>query len=302
MASGYEFQHGELVVRGYSAAGEETYLTLPHMNVGFDFGRAPRDVLAVDHVFLTHGHMDHAAGLAYYFSQRMFIDNAPGHAYIPQPLVAPVQEMLRIWGDIDGHTPPANVHGVAPGDDIQVQRDLIVRVFEVEHLCRGRAGERFNALGFSVINIRNKLKPEHQGLMGPQLVELKQRGVEITTRVEHPLVTYCGDTGPGAFLELDFVRRSQILLLECTFIDMEHRERARAGRHMHLGDIARIVPQLENQRIVLTHLTRRTGIHDAKRALRAVLNPADRERVSFLAEHRRQRTRTLTPKPSEAQP
>ena len=52
---------------------------------------------------------------------------------------------------------------------------------------------------------------------------------DITRRVEMPLVTYCGDTGPGSFLALDHVRTSRILLLECTFVDDEHRERARAG-------------------------------------------------------------------------
>lgn len=271
---------------GHSLAGEETFLILPLHNVGFDVGRCPREVLTVDHIFLSHGHMDHAAGAAYYFSQRMFIDNAPGHLYAPAPLVGPLEELLRLWGRIDGREPPAHLHAAEPGVDIEVRRGLLMRPFEVNHACRsGRT--RFNALGFTLIEVRQKLKDEYQGLMGPQIVELKKKGVEVTRRVEMPLVTYTGDTGPGDFLSLDYVRQSKLLLMECTFVDPEHIERARAGNHMHVGYLRDIIPDLANERIVLTHLTRRTPLHIAKKALQRELGGADLSRVSFLAEHRR---------------
>ena len=32
----------------------------------------------IDNLCLTHGHMDHAAGVAYYLSQRHFVGNSPG--------------------------------------------------------------------------------------------------------------------------------------------------------------------------------------------------------------------------------
>ncbi|MBN2446238.1 MAG: MBL fold metallo-hydrolase [Phycisphaerae bacterium] len=266
---------------------------LPELNVGFDFGRAPRELLSIDHVFLSHGHTDHAAGVAYYFSQRMFVDNAPGHAYVPGPLVAPLENLLTLWGDIDGQIPPGHIHAVEPGTDVTVRRDLIVRPFEVCHACRSRRS-RFQALGFSVIEVRRKLKDEYQGLHGPQIVELKNQGIDVTRRVELPLVTYCGDTGPGDFLSLDHVRKSKVLLLECTFVDPEHRERARAGNHIHVADLPDIYPKLDNERIVLTHLTRRTNLRDAKTALVEHLGEEALERVSFLGEHRRPRRRRPT--------
>jgi len=52
--------------------GEETVVALPTLDVCFDVGKAPDQVLAINHVLLTHGHMDHAAGIAYYCSQRIF--------------------------------------------------------------------------------------------------------------------------------------------------------------------------------------------------------------------------------------
>ena len=288
MAATAEILHDGLRVLGYSAAGEETWFALPEFDVAFDLGRAPRELLSINHVCLSHGHMDHAAGIAYYFSQRMFIDNAPGHLYAPAPLVEPIRDLLRIWRDIDGQEPAAHLHAVEPDRDIELRRGLIVRPFEVNHTCRGRAG-RFQALGYTLIEVRQKLKDEFHDLMGPQIVELKKKGVEVTRRVEMPLVTYCGDTGPGRFFEREEVRRSKILLLECTFVEAGHRERARAGNHLHVDDLGDIVRKLDNERIVLVHLTRRTSLSQARAAVTEKLGADAAQRVTFLAEHRRRR-------------
>ena len=281
-----EFEHDGVRILGYSQAGEESYIVAPEMNLGFDIGRAPRETLAVDNILLTHGHMDHAAGLAYYCSQRMFIDAAPGTIYAPEPLVAPINKLMSVWGEIDGHIPPGEIRVAQPGVDIQLRRDLIARPFLVNHPGRGRRGV-IHALGYSIIEVRKKLKDDYLDLTGPQIVELKKKGVEITRRVEIPLLTTTGDTGPGDFLDHDHVRKSRILLLECTFVDPDHRDRARAGNHMHLIDLRDIIPQLENERIVLTHLTRRTPLHEARDALRREFGDQTDERITFLMQHTR---------------
>ncbi len=287
-----EFVHDEIRILGRSVAGEESWYALPELNVGFEFGRAPQEIVSIDHIFLSHGHMDHAAGVAYYFAQRLFIDNEPGHLYLPHPLVQPVRDLLAIWGSIDGNEPPGHVEAAVAGFDIAVRRDLVVRPFEVNHPCRTRNRTAVTALGFAVIDVRKKLLDEFHGLSGPELVELKKKGVEITRRVEVPLVAYCGDTAPGDFLGLDYVRDARVLLLECTFIDPDHVGRARAGNHMHITDLRRVLPTLRNERILLTHLTRRTFLLDAREALRRELDEADQARVSFLMEHRKRRKRS----------
>lgn len=282
-----EFDHNGIRLLGFSLAGEESFVVAPELNVAFDVGRGARELISVDNVLLTHGHMDHAAGLAYYFAQRDFVDNAPGRLYAPEPLVEPIRELLRVWGRIDGHEPRALIESASPGADIELRRNLLARPFAVSHPC-GRWGRNAgSALGYCVLEVRQKLKPEYDGLPGPRLVALKEQGVEITRRVELPLVSYCGDTGPGAFLELDYVRDSRVLVMECTFVDDEDKARAADGHHMHVSDLAEIVPKLRNERIVLTHLTRRSPVADARRAVRAVVGEAQMERISFLMEHRR---------------
>jgi len=290
-----EIEHGGIRILGSSLAGEETFFVLPELNIGFDVGRCQRPVLGVDNIFLTHGHMDHAAGVAYYFSQRMFIDNAPGTVFVPEGLVEPIRRLLRAWADIDGHEPPANIQPAYPGQDIPLRRDLVVRPFLVNHPCRRHDRSVVHALGYAAIEVRQKLLEDYQGLSGPELVELKARGVSITRRVEIPLVAYCGDTAPGSFLELDYVRNSKVLLLECTFLAPDHHERAEAGFHMHVSYLRDILPKLANERIVLAHLSRRTSVVEARRLLEHELGDRMDERVCFLMEHRRRGGKRRSP-------
>ncbi|MGH7176818.1 MAG: MBL fold metallo-hydrolase, partial [Tepidisphaeraceae bacterium] len=73
-----KLRFGALHVIGYSVAGEETVVQVPELNVCFDIGRAPHFALTSDIICLTHGHMDHVAGLGYYLSQRHFQGMKPG--------------------------------------------------------------------------------------------------------------------------------------------------------------------------------------------------------------------------------
>ena len=68
------------------------------------------------------------------------------------------------------------------------------------------------SIGYSVIERRHKLKPEYADHSGPQLVALKEQGVEITRELELPLVAFCGDTATGDFLDLDWVRNASVLV------------------------------------------------------------------------------------------
>lgn len=267
---------GSLEVHGYSLAGEETVITVPDLNVAFDFGRSPRELVTIDHVCLSHGHMDHSAGVGYYFSQRHFLGNAAGTAIMHAHLVPAVKNLLRAWAEVEGHPSPAKLVGLLPDQFCSIRKDLIVRAFAVRH-----AGD---CLGFSVIEVRHKLKSEYAGLTGPQLVELKRKGIAIQNRVEMPRVAYCGDTAPGPFLDRDDVRNAEILILECTFLDDDHADRAKMGNHIHVRELPDALRNINSPHIVLSHMTRRTPLKQARAVLREVLSDSIFERVTILME------------------
>lgn len=253
----------EMDIIGYSVAGEETVVAIPQLDVCFDIGKAPDQVISIKNVLLTHGHMDHAAGLAYYLSHRNFCGQKPGTILAPANLIEPIREIIGAWSRLDGNKLPANLVGVRPGDEHQIKPNLFVRVFPTKH-SKG-------SVGYSVIERRKKLKPEYKQLTGPQIVELKKQGVEIDYPLEIPIVTYLGDTQYVDFSQLKYVAESRLLIIECTFYEVDHAGRAEAGRHMHINEFAELIEKMNNEYIVITHTTRRTPIRQIRKILKEIL-------------------------------
>ncbi|MBN1508895.1 MAG: hypothetical protein JW955_18760 [Sedimentisphaerales bacterium] len=258
-------QIDELDILGYSVAGEETVVGMPQLNVCFDVGKAPDQLIAIEHVLLTHGHMDHSAGFAYYLSQRVFSGMSPGTLVAPANLIPAMREILAAWGHLDGNKIPANLVGVRPGDEHQIKPNLFARVFPTKHSP--------GSVGYCVLEKRKKLKPEYVGLSGPQIVTLKAQGVEIDHPLEVPIVSYMGDTQYVDFCQLPYVATSKILIAECTFYEDEHASRAEAGRHMHINELAHLLSSMQNQHIIITHTTQRTPMSEVRRVLEEALPP-----------------------------
>ena len=269
---------GDFSLQGYSVAGEASVIIAPELDCAFDMGMCPREALTVNHVLLSHGHTDHFAGLPYYFAQRDFQGIEGGKVLLPAKLAEPVGELMRVWGRIDGQQPPHEIIPMKAGDDYEIRRGLFARAFATRH--------RSDSLGYAVIEVRHKLKSEYVGLTGPEIVALKKEGVEITDRVEIPLVAFLGDTAPADYSALPCVAQAKVLLIECTFFEDEHRDRARQGKHLHVHDLPGILEGMKNERIVLIHVTRRTNLGFARKQLKALLDKSVLARVSFLMDRK----------------
>ena len=273
-----QLQIDDFSLAGYSVAGEESVIVAQELDCVFDIGKCPREALTVNHVLLSHGHMDHAAGIAYYFSQRDFQGMTNGVALVPANLVEPLEVLMAAWGRVEGHVPPCRFVGTNAGEDYEIRRGLVARAFRTRHLA--------NSLGFSVIDVRQKLKGEFAGLSGPEIVGLKAKGVEITNRVEYPLAAYLGDTAATNYSDLPHVANAKALLIECTFFDADHVHRARAGKHLHVNDLAEVLEGMNNEHIIIVHVTRRTNMGAARRILRQKLPGRVLGRVKFLMSRR----------------
>ena len=269
----------DLEIIGYSVAGEETVVAIPQLDVCFDIGKAPDQVIPINNILLTHGHMDHAAGFAYYLSHRNFCGQSPGTIVAPKSMLGPIRQIINAWGRLDGNKVPANLVGVRPGDEYQIKPNLFARVFPTKHSS--------GSVGYCIIEKRKKLKPEYVGLAGPQIVELKKQGTEIDYLLEIPIVTYLGDTQYVDFSQLKYIAESRILIVECTFYEAEHSERAEAGRHMHIDEFAALLDKLQNEHIIVTHITQRTPMREIRRILRESLPEEKYKKITLLMSERR---------------
>ncbi|NIS52324.1 MAG: MBL fold metallo-hydrolase [Phycisphaerae bacterium] len=271
---------GDLEIIGYSVAGEETVVAMPQLDVCFDIGKAPHQIISINHILLTHGHMDHAAGIAYYLSHRNFSGQSPGTILAPANLLGPIRDIIDAWSRLDGNKVPAKLVGVQAGDEYQIKPNLFTRVFPTKH-SKG-------SVGYTVIEKRKKIKSEYAKLTGPQIVELKKQGIEIDYPLEIPIVTYLGDTQNVDFSQLNYIVKSKILIAECTFYETDHSGRAEAGRHMHINEFKELIDKLQNKHIVITHTTQRTPMREIRRILKEAL-PAEKyaKMILLMANRRR---------------
>lgn len=264
----------EMDIIGYSVAGEETVVAMPQLDVCFDVGKAPDQIIPINHILLTHGHMDHSAGFAYYLSQRKFCGISAGTILAPDNLLPSIRQIIDAWSKLDGNKIPAKLVGVEAGDEYKIKPNLIARAFPTKH-CNG-------SIGFSIIEKRKKLKPEYKGLTGPQIVELKKQGIEIDYPLEFPIVTYLGDTQYVDFSQLKYIADSRILIAECTFYEGEHTTRAKAGRHMHVDELATLLTKLNNEHIIITHTTQRTPMSEIRKILKKAMPKDKYEKITLL--------------------
>lgn len=270
----------DLEIIGYSIAGEESVVAMPQLDVCFDIGKAPDQVIAINNVLLTHGHMDHAAGIAYYLSHRNFNGQSAGTVLAPPNCIKPIRQILAAWGRLDGNEIPANLIPVAPGDEYEIKPNLLyARIFPTKH-CK-------DSVGYSIIEKRKKLRPEYLKLNSKQIVELKKQGVEIDYTLEIPIVTYLGDTQYVDYSQLNYIAESKILIAECTFYETEHAERAKAGKHMHVSEFAQLLDSMNNQYIIITHTTHRTPLREIKKILKNTLSPQTFEKATLFMEKKK---------------
>ncbi len=267
-------------VVGYSVAGEETCIQIPELNLVFDIGKCPRPALTSDFCLLSHGHIDHSAGIPYYLSQRFFQGMNAGTVLCPEKIAEPLSAIIKSWAGLEGKVAEHRIVPMNVGDEFEIRKGLIVRAFAVRHTVP--------ALGYTIIDRREKLKPEllAQNLPGHILRQMKDRGEQITYTLDVPLVAYTGDTSMGETLLQPGVMDAKVLISECTFFEPDHKQRARVGQHLHVTDLIDILPQLKNELVLLSHVSRRTSLRAAKEVFRkATANLTGAPRIEFLMDY-----------------
>lgn len=263
------------VIEAHSVGGIETSFQVPSFDCNLDIGRCPPAALRRSRLFLTHAHMDHAAGLPYFVSMRAMQNLPPPKVYCPQGIHANLSQILALWTQLDSSANRCELIGVNPGDRFALGGDRYMEAFRSPH--------RVETLGFCLIRQRKKLKPAYYGLNGKAIAEQVRLGQEVHESDETPEICFPGDTNITVVENEILVRTSRLLMLECTFIGDKPGQRwAHKGGHIHLDDIAERADLFQNEAILLTHFSRRYAPDIIRKAVQDRLPKRLKERIHLL--------------------
>ena len=250
---------GDLRLDGTSIAGEETWFRVEPPGLAFDVGRGASELAGIRDLAISHGHLDHALGVPYALSQSRR-HHLPGRRVLaPRLLVPHLEALIRATEGMEGVPYDVELVAMDPGAKVELGRGFLLEAFATEHVVP--------SLGYHLLERKRRLLPALRGLPTEEIAARARRGEVVDEEVLDLRLTYCGDTSAGIFAREPRLFLARVLLLECTFMTAEHRDKGARFGHLHLEDIARVAARFENEAIVLHHISRRYRPADVRRAV-----------------------------------
>ncbi len=217
-----EMRLGGLTLAGTSVAARATGFAVPEFGVALDVGRLTPRLAAQPVVLLSHGHLDHVAGILAYLNVRArFHAGAPPRVAAPRAVAEPLLAALAVMPGMEAVRKRLRLEdtilGVEPGDTVAVPGG-VAAAFALDH--------GVPSLGWA----------------------LRRPGEE------RPCLVYTGDGTVAPFAADPGLLDAGVAVVECTFVERNRRIAARLARHAHILDWVELAPGLRCDRLVLAHL------------------------------------------------
>ena len=235
-------------IQGDSIAGRFSCFYLHKWKAFLDAGL--HSPFSPKYIFITHTHTDHIEKLPALLTA---ISTFP-KVYVPIGSGLYVMDYLRAHfrlSTMSNHDMTfCELIEVRPGDVIEIDGGVQVKVFATEHSIK--------SVGYAFSEFKNKLRREFLKLDKLQLLGKKKAGIDITERVEFPLIVYTGDTSVNVFDNRLNWNDYKVVITECTYIeeispDIDVKELCSKNMHNSYDNILRIRNKYNNCKFVLCH-------------------------------------------------
>jgi ribonuclease Z len=273
----FTLQTEHFLLEGRSRAGHETVFRIRDLGVALDVGRCPDMVVPMSHVFITHTHLDHAAGIAFYAGQRLLQQLEGGTVFVPAEVAGDVRALLAIQEKLTGAEFEIEVRGLSAGEEVRFGRTHLVRAHTAPHRVAARA--------YEFIERRHHLRAEFANATREEIARLRRERIAVDEEYLRSILFYTGDTDRGLLEQCDAAFKAEVLMIECSFVAEGHQDRAARYRHIHIDDIADFAGRFENQLIVLSHFSRRYSREEIRDTVRRRLPASLRDRVRLALPH-----------------
>jgi len=270
--AGESWSYQKYKFHGLSLSGIRTAIAMPELSLCFDVAQGYPYLINLKHFFISHGHLDHAAGIPYIISQRAMNSLPPGNFYMPGSLVEPMDQIMKLWEKIEKHEYKYNFVTVKGDDEIPLNAQTYIKVFPTTH--------RIESYGYTIFEIHKKLKKQYLGLPQQEIVELRRKGHEVNEVHHIPVVSFTGDTQIEFLDSRPWVRQSKLLFMEATYLDERITiEQARQWGHTHIDEVVPRLKDIESEKIVFIHASSRYSDKEAERLLKARIPAEYHERI-----------------------
>jgi ribonuclease Z len=272
VTAGESWSYQKYKFHGLSLSGIRTAIAMPELSLSFDVAQGFPYLLNLKKFFISHGHLDHAAGIPYIISQKAMTSQNAAQFYMPASLVEPMTNIMREWEKIELHQYKFDFIPVKADDEIELNQQNYVKVFPTTH--------RIESFGYTLFETSKKLRGDLQGLSQEEIVNLRRKGEEVNEIHHTPMVSFTGDTQIEFLDSRPWIKKSKILIMESTYLDNKRTiANAREWGHTHIDEIIPRLDEIESEQIVLIHISSRYSDHEIMKILKHRIPTQHQERV-----------------------